>query len=66
MARMAKKSVSTITVKQVCSPMRRCNNQEVCLKALGLGKMNRVRTLTDSPSVRGLIQKVKHMVVVIA
>lgn len=54
-----------ITVKQIGSPMRRPHNQELCLKALGLGKMNRVRTLVDSPSVQGLIRKVQHMVVVI-
>lgn len=66
MAKATKKSTTTVTIKQIGSPMRRVNNQELCLKALGLGKMNRIKTLSDSPSVRGLIQKVKHMVVVIA
>jgi large subunit ribosomal protein L30 len=55
----------TITVKQVGSPIARRYDQEQTLIGLGLNKMNRVRTLEDTPSVRGMITKVKHLVEVV-
>ena len=55
----------TVTVMQVGSPQRRDSRQREYLKSLGLGKMNRVRTLEDSPSIRGLITKLQHMVKVV-
>jgi large subunit ribosomal protein L30 len=58
-------SKATVTVKQVRSHIRKNANMLVCLKALGLGKMNRERTLVDSPCVRGLIAKVAHLIKVI-
>jgi large subunit ribosomal protein L30 len=57
--------MKTITVKQVGSPIRRPKIQREHLKALGLGKMNRERTLQDTPCVRGLIHKVRHMVIIV-
>ena len=33
-----------------------------CLKGLGLNKMHKTRELEDTPSVRGMIEKVKHLV----
>lgn len=62
----SKKSAGNmVTVKQVGSPMRRDPRQALYLKSLGLGKMNRERVLIDSPGVRGLIERLKHMVQVI-
>lgn len=61
----AKKSSAakgTLRVKQIGSPLGRQKNQRLCLIGLGLNKMNRVRTLEDTPSVRGMINKVKHLV----
>jgi len=55
----------TVTVKQVKSPARRPKDQEATLIGLGLNKINRVRTLEDTPSVRGMIAKVAHLIVVI-
>jgi large subunit ribosomal protein L30 len=55
-------SKKTVTVQQIGSPIRRKDYQALCLKGLGLGKMNRVRVLEDTPSVRGMIDKVKHLV----
>ena len=52
----------TITVKQVGSPIRRPNDQRATLIGLGLNKMNRTRELADTPEVRGMINKVKHLV----
>lgn len=55
-------SKATVTVTQVKSPIGRQGVQRETLKGLGLNKMNRTRTLEDTPSVRGMIDKVKHLV----
>jgi large subunit ribosomal protein L30 len=55
----------TITIEQVGSPIGRRFDQEQTLVGLGLNKRHRVRTLEDTPSVRGMILKVKHLVKVI-
>lgn len=52
----------TITVEQIGSPLRRPDKQRRTLIGLGLNKMNRKRTLEDTPSVRGMINKISHMV----
>lgn len=59
------KRQKTVVVRQIASPLRRDPRQSLYLKSLGLGKMNRTRELIDSPSVRGLISKVSHMIRVI-
>ena len=51
-----------VTVTQVGSPIGRKSDQRDTLVGLGLNKMNRTRTLEDTPSVRGMIRKVKHLV----
>lgn len=55
----------TITVKQIGSAIGRKKDQGATLKGLGLGKMNRERTLEDTPSVRGMINKVSHLVEIV-
>ena len=55
----------TITVKQVGSPIRREKSQRATLIGLGLNKMNKQRELVDTPEVRGMINKVTHLVRVI-
>lgn len=52
----------TVTVTQIGSPIGRKAYQRATLVGLGLNKMNRTRTLEDTPSVRGMIEKVKHLV----
>lgn len=52
----------TITVTQTGSPIGRRKDQRQTLVGLGLDKMNRSRTLEDTPAVRGMIEKVKHLV----
>lgn len=54
-----------IKIKQVGSPIRRPKDQLATLKGLGLNKMHRVRELEDTPEVRGMIRKVRHMVEVL-
>ncbi|ATQ42570.1 50S ribosomal protein L30 [Caulobacter mirabilis] len=55
----------TITVRQTASPIRRKSDQRATLVGLGLNRVGRVRTLEDTPSVRGMIAKVAHMVEVV-
>ena len=52
----------TVTVVQTGSPIGRRADQEATLKGLGLNKLHRQRTLEDTPSVRGMINKVRHLV----
>ncbi len=52
----------TLTVEQIGSPIRRPSDQRATLVGLGLNKMHRRRTLEDTPSVRGMIAKVQHLV----
>jgi large subunit ribosomal protein L30 len=52
----------TITVQQIGSPLRRPDIQRRTLIGLGLNKMNRTRTLEDTPAVRGMVNKIPHLV----
>ena len=54
--------VSKIYVKQIRSPIRRPEVQRKILKGLGLNKINKVSELNDTPSIRGMINKVPHLV----
>lgn len=60
---MAKKK--TITVRQTASPIRRPKDQRATLVGLGLNKVGRTRELEDTPSVRGMVAKVAHMVEIV-
>ena len=55
----------TITVEQIGSPIGRQPDQRATLIGLGLNKMRRKKTLEDTPSVRGMIHKVRHLVRVV-
>ncbi len=59
------KDKKTVTVQQIGSPLRRPGDQRATLVGLGLNKMNRKRTLEDTPAVRGMIAKVAHLVRVV-
>ena len=52
----------TIKVTQIGSPIGRRKDQRQTLIGLGLNKMNRTRELEDTPAVRGMINKVHHLV----
>jgi large subunit ribosomal protein L30 len=62
---MAKKATKTITVEQIGSPIRHPKEQRATLVGLGLNKMHKQRTLEDTPSVRGMIAAVQHLVRVV-
>ena len=51
-----------VRVTQVGSPIGRPANQRATLVGLGLNRMHRSRVLEDTPSVRGMIDKVSHLV----
>jgi large subunit ribosomal protein L30 len=59
MTKMAK-----ITIVQTGSPIRRKNDQRATLVGLGLNRIGRKAVLEDTPSVRGMIAKVHHLVAV--
>ncbi len=52
----------TVRVTQIKSPIGRVRSQRETLIGLGLNKMHRTRELEDTPSVRGMIRKVGHLV----
>jgi len=52
----------TVTLTQVGSPIGRPAIQRKNLVALGLNKLGRTRTLEDTPTIRGMIRVVQHLV----
>jgi len=52
----------TVRVTQIGSSIGRPKDQRATLVGLGLNKMNRTRELEDTPAVRGMIDKVHHLV----
>ncbi len=59
------KAKATLTVRQTGSPIRRAPDQRQTLVGLGLNKIGRERTLEDTPAIRGMINKVAHLVEVV-
>jgi ribosomal protein L30 len=51
-----------IKVKQTRSPIRRPGYQRACLVGLGLNRIGRVTRLENTPPIRGMIAKVRHLV----
>ena len=51
-----------IIISQVRSGIGRDGSQKKTLIGLGLGKLNKIRKIEDTPSVRGMLNKVKHLV----
>jgi large subunit ribosomal protein L30 len=56
------KSGKRLTVKQIASSAGSKPGMKQTLTGLGLGRVNSVRELEDTPSVRGMITKVRHLV----
>ena len=57
-----KAGAAFVTVVQTGSSTRRPFDQQQTLVGLGLGRIGKRRELTDTPSVRGMIAKVAHLV----
>lgn len=62
---MANAKGKTVTVKQIASPCGRTKDQRATLVGLGLNKMHKTSTLEDTPAVRGMINKLPHLVAVV-
>ena len=65
MAKTSKKGGKTVKIEQVGSPTRRHHSQRETLVGLRLNKIGRTSELEDTPSVRGMIAKVAHLVQVV-
>jgi len=50
-----------LRIKLIKSPIANTPKNRATVKALGLGKVDSVALHKDSPSVRGMIHKVKHL-----
>ncbi|MDY6873105.1 MAG: 50S ribosomal protein L30 [Chloroflexota bacterium] len=61
---MAKKKQAKLTITLVRSPIGYSKKQKATLKALGLKKINQTVSRTDNEAVRGMVEKVSHLVVV--
>lgn len=59
---MTSKQQKTVKMVQTGSPIGRKKDQEATLKGLGLGRVGRISELEDTPSVRGMMNKVAHLV----
>lgn len=57
-------SKGTITVRYTRSAIGRKQDQRDTIRGLGFKRLNDVRTLPNTPEVRGMIKKVIHMVTV--
>ena len=62
---MAQKTTKTIVVQQYASASRRPAVQRQTLIGLGLNKVRRTRELEDTPSVRGMVTAIPHLVKII-
>jgi large subunit ribosomal protein L30 len=56
--------VAKLSVKLVRSSIGYDKTQKATVKALGLGKLNKTGVHTDTPQIRGMIYKVRHLVLV--
>ena len=57
---MAKKKM--LKVKLVRSPIRQNPNHKLCVQGLGLKRMHQTVEVEDTPSVRGMVNKVSYLV----
>jgi large subunit ribosomal protein L30 len=65
MAKQTKAAGGTLVIEQIGSPIRCPDHQRQTLIGLGLNKMRRRREVPDNPAVRGMINKVRHLVRVV-
>ena len=60
---MAKKKIVKVTLTK--SPIGALPRHKLCLKGLGLRRMHQSVEVEDTPSVRGMIQKVNYMLSIV-
>ena len=56
------KPEKTIKIEQIGSPIRRHHSQRRTLIGLGLNRIGRVAQVPDTPQIRGMLAKVKHLI----
>ena len=56
-----KKGNGALTITQIKSAIGRKPGQKETLVGLGLNKLHRTSTLEDTPAIRGMIDKVSHL-----
>jgi len=54
-----------IKIKQIASTIDRPKSQKQIIEALGLGRINKVKVHNDTPQIRGMLNKVRHLVHII-
>jgi len=59
---MPKKKTTTLKITLVRSPIGKQKSQKETVKALGISKLNQTVEQEDSPAIRGMINKVSHLV----
>jgi large subunit ribosomal protein L30 len=52
----------TMTIKLVKSGIGRMKKHKLCIKGLGFRKLNQIVTIIDTPSNRGLVNKISDMI----
>ena len=57
--------MAKVIVKQVKSTIGRPDAQVKIVKALGLGRIGKTKEIEDTPSVRGMVAKVSHLVEIV-
>ena len=57
--------MSKVRVKQLKSLIGRKKDHKLCISGLGLKKIGDEKILEDTPSIRGMINKITHLVQVI-
>ena len=57
--------MAKLKIKQIASTIDRPEQQKLIIKALGLGKIDKVREHNDTPQIRGMVNKVRHLVRII-
>jgi|TARA_B100001063_G_scaffold163901_1_gene152944 large subunit ribosomal protein L30 len=57
--------MDTVKIKQVKSKIRRPKDQKNTLEALGLRKIGHIVEHKKTPSIEGMIKKVKHLITII-
>ena len=55
----------TVKIQQIKSEIGYDRKQRATLRGLGLRRIRQVRELEDTPAIRGMINKVRHLVVVL-
>ena len=57
--------MAKIKIKQVRSAINRTARQKATIKALGFSKLNQVVEHEETPQIRGMINKVQHLIEVV-